>query len=62
MTLMLSQNSGNARLIMPPNHFAALTVINFLSFAIDYPDEFLESWAGSLHGAFWNAQYMQYFE
>nr|WP_175428772.1 hypothetical protein [Azospirillum argentinense] len=26
---------------MPLHHFAALTVINFLSFAIDCPDEFL---------------------
>ncbi|CCD00346.1 hypothetical protein FBZ85_114123 [Azospirillum brasilense] len=26
---------------MPLHHFAALTVINFLSFAIDCPDKFL---------------------
>ncbi|NUB25206.1 hypothetical protein GAY30_09875 [Azospirillum brasilense] len=32
---------AHARLIMPLHHFAALTVINFLSFAIDCPDKFL---------------------
>ncbi|WP_376962100.1 hypothetical protein ABNQ39_17390 [Azospirillum sp. A26] len=26
---------------MPLHHFAALTVINFLSFAVDRPDDFL---------------------